>query len=210
MITRLAVICVIALAAGCERAHTAESQPPSRMRVQSTDGFSFLPPHGGDWTEEFDRCQISYSKRTDPSKVSFYALAGNCKLDSPLREPEDVVEFVRKRKDEWGTDGRFTDIETSFIPEAANPLCVRYRMDVHDNGANNKGDHPYLIVKVVGRFCKSRHDPKAIVDLSYSVRHVPGYDDSAYRAEGEAFLDSLRIETPIDRPSAAAPHGKAR
>lgn len=202
MITRLVLIGVLATAAGCEAAHTAESDGPPQVRVRSTNGFSFLPPPGGDWTEEFTGCQIHYSKKTDPRKVSFFAFAHDCKLDAPLTSKEEIVAFVRKKKDEWGTDGRYANISSSVMPEAANPSCVRYRMEVQDHGASNRGSHPFLLMKVIGRFCTHRQSPNSAVDLAYSIRHVPGFVDTGYRAEGEAFLDSLRLEAPIGQPSA--------
>ena len=203
MNTKLIVLGAVALVAGCGRAHTSESAPPPQVRVQSTLGFSFLPPPGKDWTEEVTRCQVDYSKKTDPNKVSFFATARDCKLDAPLPDQVDLVAFVSKKKDEWGTDGRFTNISTSFLPETGKTSCVRYRMDVNDNGAKNKGRHPFLLMKVVGRFCTHPQDPGSAVDLAYSIRHIPGFDDNAFRAEGEAFLDSLRFETPATPKSAS-------
>lgn len=202
MISGLTLFVVASIATVSAFVSAAEASPLSQQRVRSTLGFSFLPPPGRDWTEEFMGCQIYYTKKTDPKKVSFYAIAGDCKLDAPLNGKEDLVEFVRQKKNQWGTDGRFRVISTSFVHDAANASCVRYRMDVKDSGANNKGDHPYLLLKIAGKFCTHRRNPSSVVDLAYSIRHVPGYDDTAYSAEGNAFLDSLRFEAPINQPAA--------
>jgi len=203
MMTKVALLCLIALAAGCGRAHTSENNFPQQVRVRSPSGFSFLPPPGKEWTEKFAGCQISYSKKTDPDKVSFFAIANECKVDLQPSGQEDLIAFVSKTKDNWGTDGRFTNISTSFLPEAGNASCVRYRMEVNDNGANNRGRHAFLLLKVVGRFCTHPDNPGPAVDMAYSIRHVPGFDASAYVAEGEAFLDTLRFEKPIDEQSGA-------
>lgn len=194
--TRLAMLCVIALATGCGRADSSENIPPEQVRIRSTLGFSLLPPPGTGWTEEFKRCQIHYSKKTDPDKVSFFAIANECKLDFQPTSQEDLIAFVSKKKDEFLTDERYTNISTSFQPATGKTSCVRYRMVVNDNRASNKGRHAFLLLKVAGRFCTHPENPGAAVDLAYSIRHVPGYDASKDVAEGEAFLDSLRFEAP--------------
>jgi hypothetical protein len=105
-----------------------------------------------------------------------------------------LAAFVKARKNEWGSDGRYTDIMSSFLPDPQQPSCVRYRMTAHDHGAKNRGSHPYLLMWAAGRFCTHPRNPNAAVDLYYSTRYIPHYDARALNAEGHAFLDSLALD----------------
>ncbi|MCC2973346.1 hypothetical protein [Massilia sp. IC2-476] len=193
MIARMTLLVSLVLAAGATLAQKPQFAPREKLRVHSTFGFSLLPPPGQDWTEKFDDSAIDYTKKTDPRQVSFYtqALLANCTL--PLPGKDGLLAFVRG-KDEWGSDGRFKPVSSSFLPDPGQSTCVRYRMSVNDYGANNRSEHPFLVLHVVGRFCTHPQDAQAVVDIAYSVRHVPGYDARALEAEGEAFLDSLGFD----------------
>jgi hypothetical protein len=149
-----------------------------------------------DWTEVFRNNKLEYSKKTDPGVVTFLAGAMDVKLHTPFPDREALAAFVRAKKDDWGTDGRYSVVSTSFLPEAQQPSCVRYRMTVHDHGANNRGSHAFLSMHIAGRFCTHPQNPNAAVDIFYSTRHIPGYDATDLHTEGEAFIDSLAFEAP--------------
>lgn len=174
---------------GCNRAPPLSTKP-----IHSSLGFSFVPPPGVDWTETFGKNMIGYDKKTDPAMVTFIAGALEIKLDAPLRDQAALLAFVRSKKDQWGGDGRFSAIDTSFLAEPGNANCVRYQMNVHDSGANIRKDLPFLIVQIAGRFCTHPVHPASAVDIFYTMRHVPTFDDAVFKVEGNAFLHSLRID----------------
>jgi hypothetical protein len=193
------VVALMAIVTGsCVRADTSELVPRSRARIYSTLGFSFLPPPGNNWTEEFGKNQIAYSKETDPRFVTFYAGALEINLHAPLPDKEALTAFVKAKKDEWGTDGRFANVSSSFLAEPQQESCVRYRMAANDRVANNRGTHEFLLLQIVGRFCTHPQNSDVAVDIFYSARHIPGYDAKDLRAEGEEFLNSLAFYTPPD------------
>ena len=196
MIAKLVMMALMALNAGCGRANSPELAPQRHDRIKSTLGFSFLPPPGEGWAEEFGKSQIMYSKKTGPTIASFFVGALEIKLQAPLPNKDALMAFVRTKKDEWGTDGRFTDVSSSFLPEAHHASCVRYQMSANDHGAHNRGAHEFLLTHVVGRFCTHPANPNTAVDIFYSARHIPSYDANGLSAEGEAFLDSLAFDTP--------------
>jgi hypothetical protein len=199
MIAKIVMLGLMGVTAGCMRTDASEVAPQRHDRINSTLGFSFLPPQGEGWTEEFGKSQIMYSKKTDPTIASCFAGALEIKLQAPLPDKKALAAFVRTKKDEWGTDGRFTDVTSSFLAEAQHASCVRYGMTANDHRANNRGTHEFLLMHIVGRFCTHPQNPNVAVDIFYSVRHIPGYDARSLSAEGEAFLRSLAFNSsPIE------------
>jgi len=194
--TRTAAAVALALLSGLPASFAAPDADlvNDPKRVVSTLGFSFLPPEGPSWSEQFETHQITYLKKTDPSLVSFYTAAVEGRLRSSLTTKDELVAFVRSKKDQWGDGARFSSISTSFQVEEKNDSCVRYRLSAHDRDAKNKGKHELLEMRTVGRFCTHPHDKGAGVDVFYSVRHVPAFDPKNLVSEGEAFLQSLRFE----------------
>ncbi len=168
----------------------------SHQRISSTNGFSFQPPQGDNWLEEFGKNQITYLKQTDPRKVSFYVGAVEGKLRARPSTKEDLVAFVRSKKDVWGNDDRYSSTSASFKVEDKNESCIRYRLSAHDRDARNKSTHDFLIMHANGRFCLHPQDRAVAVDLYYSVRHAPTFDPKALMIEGEAFVQSLKFDKP--------------
>jgi len=168
----------------------------NRERVFSTHGFSFLPPQGANWLEQFGRNEITYLKQTDPRTVSFYAGAIEGRLRSTLSNKEALIAFVRSKKDKWGDDGRYSKVSSSFQIEDQQVSCVRYRLSASDRNAPNRGSNAFLSMRVDGRFCLHPQDKNVAVDLYYSARHVPQFDPKDLIDEGEKFLQSLQFSIP--------------
>lgn len=189
-----ATVVLLALATGC--AQSTEEDARSKIgddRVHSSNGFSFLPPQGGDWTEEFGETEIMYLKQTDRRTVSFYAGALEGEIVSQVDTTEALVNFVRTKKDQWGAEGRYFDTSSSFRIDDAYRSCVRYELSANDRGATNVGNLDSLKMQVLGRFCVHPGDSTKAVDIYYSVRHPPSFNAAPYLAEGEKFLDSLQF-----------------
>lgn len=197
MSIRMAAAGLIAMTAGCVQADPLDIPLLSRTPIRSAMGFELLPPPGQHWSEQFDNNQLIFSKRTDPASVTFYAGAVATRLEAPFGDMRALLAFVRSTKDQWGDDGRFSDISTSFVPDSRPGSCVRYRMKANDRGANNRNGHAFLLVHTAGRFCTHPENPQLAVDMFYSTRHVPGYDPKDFHAEGEVFVDGLRFRTPL-------------
>lgn len=195
LITKLSAVAVATVLAGLAAAAEVPAPSPlkSRERVSSSDGFSFLPPQGSDWLEQFGQNEITYLKRTDPTTVSFYAGTIEGKLRAKLSTKDALVAFVRKKKEDWGTDGRYSDTRSSFQVEDKNDSCVRYDMSAHDHGAKNKMGHEFMVLQAIGRFCLHPQDTAVAVDIYYSIRYVPQFDPKTFIAEGEEFLHGLQF-----------------
>lgn len=201
MITRFMSVALFTALLGCAPSTEALSPAPvqSRERVFSTEGYSFLPPQGSNWHEEFGKNEILYTKQTDIQDVTFYAGAVERKVISSLPNKDALVAFARLKKNEWGDDGRYANISSTFKVEAEQESCVRYWLSANDRKAKNKGGHEFLVMIAVGRFCLHPQDRTAAVDVFYSVRHVPQFDPRDLMAEGEEFLKSLQFSKLPDR-----------
>ncbi|MFT3805444.1 hypothetical protein [Arenimonas sp.] len=193
----LAPALLIVLAAGCSL--LSEASPPAsvqgRDRVTGANGFSFQPPTGDDWTETLEEQQVTYFKKLDPGQASLFFGAIEGPLKSEMPTQDSLVSFVRSRKDNWGSEGRYTDVVASIAVEPSQPSCVRYDMIAHDHAAKNKGDLAYLVMRTVGRFCLHPDDRSVGLDIFYSVRYIPTLDPATLIAEGDAFLASVKFES---------------
>jgi hypothetical protein len=129
MVTKVVLAGLIAATAACTRVDASDTAQPSHARIRSTSGFSFLPPPGKDWTEAFEQNQIGYSKKTDPAIVTFYAGALEIKLPDALPDAQALAAFVKTKKENWGSDGRYTDIASSFLIRRSRRYDFRGRLE---------------------------------------------------------------------------------
>jgi hypothetical protein len=189
-----ALIMLLTIAMGCARSEEEANRPrPDADRIHSSNGFSFLPPQGSDWTEKFGESEILYLKQTDQRTVSFYAGALEGRIVSQVDTDAALLAFVRAKKDQWGVDGRYFDTSSSFRIEEQQRSCVRYSLAASDRGAKNKERLAFLTMQVFGRFCVHPENRTTAVDVYYSVRHPPSFDARPFLVEGETFLDSLQF-----------------
>jgi hypothetical protein len=196
----LAAAILIVVAAACGQPTTARPTRQSRERVFSPRGFSFLPPQGANWREEFGTREVTYSKITDPQTVTFFTGAVEGSLRSALPDSASLLAFVRSKKDDWGNDHRYANTSATFDIEPDQQSCVRYQLSADDREARNRGSREALLMRVVGRFCLHPQDRAAAVDIYYSARYVPSFDPATLVNEGEAFLRSLQFSNASGRP----------
>jgi hypothetical protein len=189
-----ALIFLLTTAMGCARsAEEAGRSEVGADRIHSSNGFSFLPPQGSGWTEEFGESEILYLKQTDERTVSFYAGALEGRLVSLVDTDAALLAFVRAKKDQWGVNGRYFDTSSSFRIEEQQSSCVRYSLAASDRGAKNREGLSFLTMQVFGRFCVHPENRTTAVDVYYSVRRPPSLDVRPFLVEGETFLDSLQF-----------------
>lgn len=200
------IACVLIMAA-CAALGAACAEPtntdPSRARgarIHSSNGFSFMPPQGDRWTEEWSDNQILYVRDTEDRTTSFYvgALEGLTRVT--WADSSELLAFVREKKAQWGDPDRYVNTTSAFDIEVQHPSCVRYALKADDLGARNAGNASHLVLQGIGRYCRHPDRPDAVVDLYYSIRHAPDTDVGRFIAEGEAFLDSLLFARPGDAP----------
>src|SRR4051812_4017454 len=107
MISRIVTLSLLIATAACTKADASDILLPSPARIRSPLGFSFMPPPGKDWNENFGAKKVEYLKKTAPAVVTFYVGALETTLPTPLTDPAMLAAFVKARKNEWGSDGRY-------------------------------------------------------------------------------------------------------
>lgn len=188
-----ALVMLLTVVMGCTKSAEEERSTVGPNRVHSSNGFSFLPPQGSDWTEEFGKNEILYLKQTDQRALSFYAGALEGSIVSQVDTDAALLAFVRTKKEQWGVDDRYFDTSSSFKIEEQHSSCVRYSLMANDRDAKNKEGFSFLTMQAFGRFCVHPENRATAVDLYYSVRHPPGFDARPFIVEGETFIDSLQF-----------------
>ena len=147
--------------------------------------------------EKFGENEITFQKVTDPAAVSFFTQAIEGAFPAPPSTEDELIAFVRSKKEDWGPEeGRYSDRSSSIKIDAHEKSCVSYYVSAHDHHAKNKGDHEFLVLLTVGRFCLHPQNRSAATDLLYSVRHIPNFDAGALIDEGESFVKSLQFHPP--------------
>lgn len=195
---KLTSVSLVVVLSGWVMSAAASSPVPlqSRERIFSTNGFSFLPPQGSDWLEQFGRNEITFLKRTDLKAVSFVTGADEGSGCAKVSSKAELVALVRSKMDKQGEAGRLSNATSSYQVEDQQGSCVRYVLTAQDRKANNKGNHAFLLLRSVGRYCVHPEDSTRAVDIFYSVRHEPEFDPKDLVAEGEDFLKGLQFSTP--------------
>ena len=168
-----------------------------RQPIHSTLGFSFTPPSSTDWYEKFGATGITFLKKTKPKKLSFYVGATEGKMRTKITTKDELLKFVKAKKDQWGKDkGRYQNITTKFVAaENISPLCTNYELLAEDHKAKNIGSNKFLILKTKGIFCLHPNNKKNAVDVYYSARYIPASDYGTLMQEGETFVKSLKFIT---------------
>ena len=166
-----------------------------RQPIHSTLGFSFVPPSGSGWYEKFGATGITYFKKTNPENLSFYIGAIEGKMRTAITDNNNLLEFVKAKKDQWGSDtGRYRNITSKFVvAESVGLFCTNYELSAEDHKAKNLGANKFLILRTKGVFCLHPKNKSHAVDIYYSARHIPAFDYSSFINEGETFMKSLRF-----------------
>jgi hypothetical protein len=64
----------------------------------STLGFSFTPPPGIDWLEEFGDSSIKYVKKMNPSLGTFYGMANEFQTNEKFATPDSFKDWITKKE----------------------------------------------------------------------------------------------------------------
>jgi len=166
-----------------------------RKPIHSTLGFSFAPPSGHGWYEKFGATEIIFFKNTNPTNLSFYTGVVEGKMQTVLADNNDLLKFVKAKKDQWGSDtGRYRNITSKFlVAENVGLFCIGYELSAEDHKAKNLGANKFMILRTKGVFCLHPKNKRHAVDIYYSARHIPAFDYISLMNEGETFIKSLHF-----------------
>jgi hypothetical protein len=167
-----------------------------RGERKSSLGFSFIPPPGGGWFEDFKENTVSYLKKTDPQKYTFFTGATEYRTKMSFETPDKYLDFIKNKKSMGDSDNspRFKNSQGHYelVPSLA-PFCVRYKEHFEDHGANNLNGRKFMIVENFGLICLHPENPTVGVDIYYSERCAANEQNQTFRNEGEEFIKSLKF-----------------
>jgi len=190
----------ILLIASCSEKNPTMTPLHDRGERKSDLGFSFIPPPGEGWLEDFKMNTVRYLKKTDPQKYSFFTGTTEYRTKMKFETPEKYLDFIKNKRRVIDNDNssRFKNSQGSYklVPSIA-PLCVRYEEHCEDHGAKNLNGKKFLILENFGLMCLHPDNPTVGVDIYYSERSLENEQNQVYRNEGEEFINSLKF-IPIE------------
>ncbi len=160
----------------------------------STLGFSFIPPPGTNWVEEFGEHSIKYIKKMEPIDGTLFGTVTELQTQQTFPTPDALKQYITNKRKPNTTPPRYANTKTSYSLEPRiAPFCVRYQEQFEDWGANNLSRRSFLIVVNHGLICLHPENPKVLVDILYSYRCPPANKDKRLISEGEEFINSLKM-----------------
>jgi len=192
---KIAIISLLAISIfGCQ---TTFTPPKGFVKINESKerkgslGFSFMTPTGENWYEGFNPNSLVYLKKTEPSKLSFFAGATEVQFQSESKTDKDLLDFVKSYK-KIKNKSRFKNPTTDLTINKVNGIvCVNYKEQAEDHKAKSLGSHSFLIMTNVGRVCMEPKEKNKLVDIHYSIRSVPKLNIDNFVSEGNEFINSL-------------------
>lgn len=165
-----------------------------RKPRQSTLGFTFVPPPGNNWLEEFKDDTVLYMKATSNKTNSFFASATEFHTKTPFPTANDFLNFVKSSRIPKTSSERFKNAQWQYkLDLNFAPFCVRYHEKYEDHGTKYLNKRKYLIVENFGLFCLHLENKEVGVNIYYSERYEEGYENLSLHKEGYEFINSLKF-----------------
>lgn len=195
----LLFLLVLLLCSGCSTMHSKNTRyyPVKHYTPrQNSLGFSISPPPGSNWYEKLKNNSLIYLKKDQPDTYAIYTQATEIVLEHPIREEQELIDYVMRNKDIDITSGRYRNYRSEYSPQTApSQQCVRYDSKFEDHGVKNLDKKTFVMVKSSGVFCLHPDTPNVGIDLYYFEKSIAGAENMSYREEGEQFLSSLNFNT---------------
>jgi len=175
----------------CAQLHAVPITTPDTL--YQMDRYRVVAPQGKDWFElKRDTYYVYFGKKIASRTHSFIATAISTTLNEKFSSLEAFHEFVANSLSLRGDD-RHTVIEKrAQLDSGLGRFCVRHYTKAEDRNALFASGKSLSVV-THGVSCLHPDNPALSVDVSYSERGLPEEIGSAFREEGEGFLQSLRF-----------------
>lgn len=165
-------------------------KPMQDHQPKSELGFRFEPPQTSGWSEikPEGRKGFIYDKTikgVDPKRhaISFNVQYGS--IDTGLTRPEEILNFVRMRKENHFQSMRFQiQKDVSRFVTFRGAKCLEFDSLAKDKTLNQN-------LSLAGLFCIHPDDMKRFVEISYSQRHELSRPELDIFDEGERFVRSV-------------------
>jgi hypothetical protein len=163
----------------------------------SSLGFSFIPPPGTNWLEEFGENQITYIKKMEPIDGTLFGTVTELQTQQTFPTPDALKHYITNKRKSNTTPPRYANTKTSYsLQPGIAPFCVRYLEQFEDWGAKNLYGRSFLVIMNHGLICLHPDNPKVLVDIYFSYRYPPDNKDKKLISEGEELINSLKMLRP--------------
>ena len=106
------------------------------------------------------------------------------------------LQFVKTVKQPSNASSDYRNISTDYaVDPELSPLCVRYSQNFEDHGNKNLRRDDFIRIQKIGLMCMHPDSLVNGVDMFYVESYLQSRasGNPSYRAEGEAFLSSLKF-----------------
>ena len=194
MHTRIIVISAVVFLGGCATGPNVPTLSPAPQRL-SIDGLDFASPAEPGWYIPLQTpYHLALAKRGASPDETVAIEAQLYHAPAPV-PGKDFVQQVREAQDKDTDPARFTSQVHEVVPyKLGAAVCARSHTTVQDNkAATPSGNYAVMILEAYSLDCEHPQDPRAGVNLTYSLRYYPGKADPGWQAKAAAILDSAQL-----------------
>jgi hypothetical protein len=200
---RTALLLALALLSGCAALFDKVRQPEMAPRL-SFQGFSFERPSSWDWyllRSEAHHTDVTLRRELGSSSEThtFYASVSLGQLEREPATHEAFAELARSTGQKAPYEIRTVTDELQLTTRQ-NQWCIRFDSSHVAVGAPAAPDRELTMI-LRGYRCLHPAWPRTTLDFFYSERGLPDEMDPKLSAEGEEFLNGVRIDTAPNTPA---------
>ena len=162
-------------------------------------GYSILPPAGDGWyyvdQEEVGIFSLAFGKKTDSPTHTFSGLIAEIHSNAQFENPGEFLNLMKKSKELDADPRRFKMFKDEFnLDPKFGDYCVKYSSVSEDHGATNKGNDPFLVLKLYGYIFIHPNYGNEIIDISYSERGKVSEIDPDFEIAAKKFIEGMKLK----------------
>ena len=160
--------------------------------------YSVLPPPGDGWVyADQDQAGIFYlafGKKFDSPTLTLSGLVTEIHSSAQFGDPEEFLNYIKKSKKLDANPRRFKMFEDEFnLDPKFGEYSVKYSTVSEDYGAPNKGNNPFLVLKLYGYIFIHPNFENLIIDISYSERGKVSEIDPDFKTTAKKFIEGMKL-----------------
>ena len=161
--------------------------------------YSVLPPPGDGWIyadqNQVGIFNLAFGKKFDSPTHTLSGLVVEIHSSAQFENPEEFLNYIKKSKELDADPRRFKMFEDEFnLDPKFGEYSVKYSSASEDYGAANKGNDPFLILKLYGYIFIHPNFENVIIDISYSERGKVSEIDPDFKTTAKKFIEGIKLK----------------